>query len=921
MRPLKLTMAGFGPYAKVQDLDFELLGSSGLYLITGDTGAGKTTIFDAITFALFGEASGDNREPAMLRSKYASETDPTYVELTFSCGGKQYTVRRSPEYERAKTRGQGTTKQAAEALLYRPNGEPITKTKEVDKEIRNLIGLSREQFSQVAMIAQGDFRRLLQADTKERQKIFRDLFHTDLYVSVQEQLKQQTAELQKKREEAQRSIHQYVGGILCSEENPLWVDVCKAKKGELTASMVSELLSQLLQEDEKKQSVFNGQKTEKLQQKEQRALQIKQAEDDEKTKAQLLRREKERMEQQSQVELAQKQYQTALDTVPEQEQLAAKIEKIKLLLPSYQQLESKKKERKQKVLEGKNAVQWREEAQKQQQALSDEMEQCKAVQKQLEGIEVQEENLSLQKKQKEEEKKQLEQLAASLSVWEQQKKQLEEKQLEYKKAAVASSRLLRVYEEKQRAFLNEQAGLLASTLQEGSPCPVCGSLSHPNPAVLSQQAPSEAEVKKAKALYEQAAAETERRSLEASKWKGSVTATELSLQNEIQNRMEAVEWENAAQKIQEQLQMVLQQIEQLKLRLQQIQRKRKQKLQVEAMLKEKETKWTATNQDIVKQEQFLTAVSTLVKELDKQIQELQQSLPYQTQLEAVLEGQRLQTELLKKKAEQKQADSALKQAKEALAGTEAAIEQMQKQLSSREEVKNIPLLYEEKEALEKEIKEIEEQLQALHTRIATNRHAKECLAAKDKEMDQLEQRYIWMKNLSDTANGTLSGKAKLMLETHIQRTYLDRILQRANLRLQKMSGGQYDLKRREKAANNQSQYGLELDIVDHVNASCRSVNTLSGGEAFLASLSLALGLSDEVQMSTGIRLDTLFVDEGFGSLDSETLAKAYHALASLTEGQRLVGIISHVSELKEKIDKQIVVTKDGSRGSVAKICL
>ena len=156
-----------------------------------------------------------------------------------------------------------------------------------------------------------------------------------------------------------------------------------------------------------------------------------------------------------------------------------------------------------------------------------------------------------------------------------------------------------------------------------------------------------------------------------------------------------------------------------------------------------------------------------------------------------------------------------------------------------------------------------------------------------------------------------------MLETYIQATYFDRILQRANLRLQKMTGGQYDLKRRRTASSMRGQSGLELDIVDHINATERSVNTLSGGEAFLASLALALGLSDEVQMSTGIRLDTLFVDEGFGSLDPESLNQAYHTLAGLTEGNRLVGIISHVAELKERIDKQIVVTKEKSGGSKA----
>ena len=195
MRPLKLTIAGFGPYAGTQELDFTTLGTNGLYLITGDTGAGKTTIFDAITFALFGEASGDNREPAMLRSKYVKPEDPTYVELTFAYNGKEYTVKRNPEYERAKTRGTGTTKQAADASLTYPDGHVVTKLKDVDKSVRDIIGLTREQFSQVAMISQGDFRKLLQADTKERQKIFRDIFGTGYYVTLQNRLKDEANDL------------------------------------------------------------------------------------------------------------------------------------------------------------------------------------------------------------------------------------------------------------------------------------------------------------------------------------------------------------------------------------------------------------------------------------------------------------------------------------------------------------------------------------------------------------------------------------------------------------------------------------------------------------------------------------------------------------------------------------------------------
>ena len=203
----------------------------------------------------------------------------------------------------------------------------------------------------------------------------------------------------------------------------------------------------------------------------------------------------------------------------------------------------------------------------------------------------------------------------------------------------------------------------------------------------------------------------------------------------------------------------------------------------------------------------------------------------------------------------------------------------------------------------------------MHTRISSNETALCNIQTRSEEVVQLEQRMTWMRALSNTANGNLTGKEKVMLETYVQMTYFDRILTRANTRFMVMSGGQYELKRRMEAENNRSQSGLELNVIDHYNGTERSVKTLSGGESFQASLSLALGLSDEIQSSAGgIRLDTMFVDEGFGSLEEESLQQAIRALADLSDGNRLVGIISHVSDMKDKIDKQIIVRKERSGG-------
>ncbi|MBP3486376.1 MAG: SMC family ATPase, partial [Oscillospiraceae bacterium] len=338
MRPLKLTIAGFGPYAGKQELDFEALGRSGLYLITGDTGAGKTTIFDAITFALFGESSGDNRSADMLRSKYARDEDPTYVELTFAYGGKEYTVRRSPEYERAKARGTGLTKQPANAQLTWPDGHSATKTKEVDQAVRDIIGLTREQFSQVAMISQGDFRKLLQADTRERQKIFRDIFGTGLYVTLQEQLKARAAELKAQREQADASVRQYVDGIACHEDSLLAADVKKARESGLPIGEIQTLLKQLLNEDTAAREALGEQLSQLDGQLETVVAQLTKVTAYQAAKRSLAEKAAREAEKAAALEQLSAALTAAQATVPEQEAIGKQIAALELLLPSYDEL-------------------------------------------------------------------------------------------------------------------------------------------------------------------------------------------------------------------------------------------------------------------------------------------------------------------------------------------------------------------------------------------------------------------------------------------------------------------------------------------------------------------------------------------------------------------------------------------------------
>ena len=450
------------------------------------------------------------------------------------------------------------------------------------------------------------------------------------------------------------------------------------------------------------------------------------------------------------------------------------------------------------------------------------------------------------------------------------------------------------------------------------PCPVCGSTNHPNLAVISENAPTEAEVKQAKKTYDAAQKDTEKASIEASKQNGIVTTTEESLKREAENLMPDVAFADAPEIAQAQEASLTAEIQTVNQELKQIQVKIRRKTDLDQLIPQKETARAAAEAALTTAKEQIAAHTASISELKRQIEESQAKLSHADKAAAQQAKAQLQFTLDKLKHALTTAETQWSEGKENLAAIRAAMEQLRKQLEGSEEA-DAEQLERRKTELNGQRSGITAKQKAVHARITTNETAQKSIAQKADEMEKLDGKYAWVKALADTANGNLTGKEKIMLETYIQTTYFDRILERANIRLRKMSGGQYDLKRRRTASSMRGQSGLELDIVDHINTTERSVNTLSGGEAFLASLALALGLSDEVQMSTGIRLDTLFVDEGFGSLDSEALSKAYNTLAGLTEGNRLVGIISHVAELKERIDKQILVTKEKSGGSRARI--
>lgn len=918
MRPLKLTMSAFGPYAGRMELDFEALGTGGLYLITGDTGAGKTTIFDAISFALFGEASGANREPGMLRSKYADPKTPTEVVLTFRYAGKEYTITRNPEYMRPKGRGEGMTKQGANATLVYPDGHLVDRLKDVNAAVRDILGLDREQFSQVAMIAQGDFLKLLLADTKERQKIFRNIFHTNLYVELQDQLSSQANTVKGQWEDARNSILQYQEGILWGDSATLSEQGQRARDGQLPTAEVLSLLDALLEEDRQTQKELEIQlaDTEKVLDAVKR--QLTKAEAYQKTKTDLGQAEQKIQQSEPHLLQCRKELDAQLEKKPQQDALSKDITTMELSLPEYDRLEELQKSLTDAQRQKQKGEADLESAQKQRDSLGREIESLKAEQKTLETCDVEKEKLLRQKQEQQDILKKLQALINGIGDFYDQQESWKTAQNCYTAAAEKSSRLLREYDDKNIAFLNEQAGIIAGRLEEGKPCPVCGSIHHPAPAVMAEAAPKEADVKKAKQAYEKAAKETETANAAAAAEMGKVTTQKETLAAQIAALLGAQEIEEAEAVAQSRVLEQTVSIAALDGKISEISKAQERKNTLATLVPQKEQALSDQDGRIGNLRESLASANTAIQSATEQREALQNELPFAYKAGAITQRDEKKQEL---KALRDAMDAAQKNydtCKEMLNKLHGSAEQLRKQLESEEE-RDMEALTREKDTLTARRTELQDLQKPIHTRLITNETCKKNIQSKAQEYSALEEKQKWLCALSDTANGRISGKAKIMLETYIQTTYFDRILARANVRLMKMTGGQYELKRRVDEENRRSQIGLELDVIDHYNGSRRSVKTLSGGESFKASLAMALGLSDEVQMSTGIQLDTLFVDEGFGSLDPESLDQAYNTLASLTEGNRLVGIISHVAELKERIDRQIVVTKEKCGGSKAVI--
>ena len=915
MRPIKLIMSAFGPYASKTVLDLDELGTNGLYLITGDTGAGKTTIFDAITFALYGEASGDNRESTMFRSKYASADTPTEVELTFIYAGKEYYIKRNPEYDRPKTRGEGFTTEKANAELHYPDGRVVTKLREVDRAVEEIMGIDRNQFTQIAMIAQGDFLKLLLASTDDRKKIFQKIFRTRCYYVLQERLKNESGKLGKEYETISASIRQYINGIVCDEDDVLSIKVKNAKAGMCSTEETLELLSTLIANDKEEEEKLDAEQKNIGKSLEEITVTLTNHETWSKARKSLEKSKSDLGEALERLEILKTNFQSEEANKPKVEAIRNQIAAIEAEIPEYQELDAKIKE---KDTLQKTTDKLSEDLTKQKEKLESikkELEALSEERKTLEKADKDKSELEAKKQKEEDKRKAVKDISKELKALDKLEKQLKKDQETYSKLAKDVQSKDEEYQRLFKQYLDEQAGIIAETLIDGTPCPVCGSTSHPIKAVKAENAPTKEQLDESKATYESAQKEAQNASEKAAKTKGQRDEKRDAVLAMLGETFGDVMIDDADELIKAKTAEIATVLENVQNAIDEQQKKIDRRNEIDELLPKKNKERDDLINSISENDKTLSGNNATLISLKTRIDELVEKLKYESEKKAKEVKKELQGEQKKLEDAYKAADDAVKSQNEKIAGFKAAIKEAENTLADAKEIDEESIKAKQKE-LKSRNSEIDAKKKVINARKAANESAEKEIKAKSAEVLAVEAKWSWVKALSNTANGNISGKEKVMLETYIQMTYFDRIIARANTRFMVMSGGQYELKRRKEAENNRSQSGLELDVIDHYNGTERSVKTLSGGESFKASLSLALGLSDEIQSSAGgIKLDTMFVDEGFGSLDDESLDQAMRALQNLTEGNRLVGIISHVNELKERIDKQIVVTKEKSGGS------
>ncbi len=929
MRPLILRLCAFGPYAGEQELRLQDLGQRGLFLVCGDTGAGKTTLFDAICYALFGRLSGQIRGVDTVRSDFAPADVQTYVELEFEHMGKTYRVRRSPEYQRPKARGTGFTTQAATAQFWAPDQAPVEKIKDVNQAIEELLRINADQFRQIAMIAQGEFVTLLNTDGEERSKVLRRIFGTEALRAAQDRLKALAGECNRQNDAAAQRLRgdlEHLTAPEGSEEEKALAGILSGPDAVYHWEQARDLGLRVLEQDQQQSARLNAGISE-LDRDIRAGVAARQ---DALQQRELHRRQQELMQQQPQVEAALRKAQTEENTLriwQRARDLLGPWQGAQTARKTAEQAARRQEQRTAELAELTARRPLEEEARAAAQALrrqaSDLREQRQAAQQQADLLA---ERRRSRKMQLDEVEQQVKNLRSRYTQWSAAHKIAGDFAKAYSKAENQSNQAKAEYDQAESLFWQDQAGALASALRDGIPCPVCGSVHHPQKAAGAKGAPTQSQLdtlrqaaEHARRVMQTAAVDSGAAAREAqTKWELFCTQARalLTAQNvpqppeeELAPALAQISGNAAREK-----QQLAQDQEKEDIRARQLRQGQQQEQELEKRADAGEEAWQTYLRKSEAAVRLLENDRTLAQKTRADAEARQQEFARamaQAGFESADSWQAACVPQQQLDALQKSIQTAREQA----AAHRSTLETVTAQLKEgpQPDPDALGRVLEEKEV---QLAELKARLEVLSPRIAMNRQALANLERSQQQSREVQARAACIDKLNRTANGTLSGGlGKQQFEQYVLTAYFRRAVEAANRRFVAMTGGKYELLCHSRAEG-RGHSALDLDVCDNYTGRVRTVRSLSGGESFQAALALALGLSDIIQAGAGgVRIDAMFIDEGFGTLDGESLEKALEALAGLTRGDRLVGVISHVPELRERIDKQVVVTKtrQGSR--------